>query len=356
MVTALAIFCVGGIQSGLVVAYTFTPFMALLLLGRKGALWFALGSGGLLACQIFLDWNGIRVQIFLDWNGIRVSQDALPFLPSLVEQSFVSLIFLVIILIFTSLALDTTRQLAQDKHTAETQRAQAEQAQTRWTLINNVALHVQESTTPDQVFATVGAELERNNLHCAVWEWTKPTVSMRMAFVSLPAQTLKESLEFFQLDLATFDMLLTQTMGLAESVTRRTPVLLSDSFATMTRSFPQIPPAALRRALTQFQMDAIIFAPMLRGEQVNGALMIFGAALTEADLAPFLALASQTASALDKARLLAEQRKRAAQLEIVSELAARRGLKIYKPSSAASAKNSVTIMSASLKWIPRSSA
>jgi len=312
LVTALAIFCVGGIQSGLVVAYTFTPFMALLLLGRKGALWFALGSGSLLAFQIFLD-----------WNGIRVSQDALPFLPSLVEQSFVSLIFLAIILIFTSLALDTTRQLAQDKHTAETQRAQAEQAQTRWTLINNVALHVQESTTPDQVFATVGAELERNNLHCAVWEWTKPTVSMRMAFVSLPAQTLKESLEFFQLDLATFDMLLTQTMGLAESVTRRTPVLLSDSFATMTRSFPQIPPAALRRALTQFQMDAIIFAPMLRGEQVNGALMIFGAALTEADLAPFLALASQTASALDKARLLAEQRKRAAQLEIVSELAAR---------------------------------
>jgi len=312
LVTALAIFCVGGIQSGLVVAYTFTPFMALLLLGRKGALWFALGSGGLLACQIFLD-----------WNGIRVPQDALPFLPSLVEQSFVSLVFLAIILIFTSLALDTTRQLAQDKRTAETQRAQAEQAQTRWTLINNVALHVQESTTPDQVFATVGNELERNNLHCAVWEWTKPTVSMRMAFVSLPAQTLKESLEFFQLDLATFDMLLTQTMGLAESVTRRTPVLLSDSFATMSRSFPQIPPATLRRALTQFQMDALIFAPMLRGEQVNGALMIFGATLTEADLAPFLALASQTASALDKARLLAEQRKRAAQLEIVSELAAR---------------------------------
>ncbi len=311
LLIALTVLSAGGISSGLAALYTLPPFLALLVLGRREALRFALWSVILFILQVLLDLSGIRVY------------DNTPPLAYALEQGLLVVVLLALMLILAAPLIGMTRQLQQDKRVAETRRAQAEQAETRWTLINNVALRVQESVTPDQVFATVGDELERSGLHCVVWEWNKPAVSMRMAYVSLPAQDLRQSLEFFQIDLGKFDIALARTMGLAEAVMRRTPVLLNDSFKVMSRAFPNVPTALLRRTLTQFQMDTMVFAPMRHGDQVNGVLMIFSAALTEADLAPLMALASQTASALDKARLLSEQRKRAAQLEIVNGLAAR---------------------------------
>lgn len=312
LVIAIAVFCGGGIQAGLAALYVLPPFIALLLLGRRDAARFAL-LGGIL----------FFVQVLLDLDGVRVGASARSLLAAILEQSIIVLFFLVIILVFAFLFIGVTRRLSEDRNTAERKQTLAEQAQTRWALVNTVALRVQESTTPDQVFATVGDELERSGLHCVVLEWTKPDVSMHVVYVSLAHELLMRGLDFFQVDLTTFDLKLDKTTGLAEAIARRSAVLLKDSGESLPRVFPGIPPALMTQILPQFNLRSVVFAPMLHGDKVNGMLLVFSNTLDETDVSPLAALAGQTGSALEKARLLSEQRKRTAQLEIVSGLSAR---------------------------------
>jgi GAF domain-containing protein len=312
LVIAVVVFCGGGIRGGLAALYVLPPFIALLLLGRQDALRFALLSGSLFLLQVVLDLNGIQVYAGVPSLYVSIS-----------GQSVIIVLFLSIVLVLASLMVDMTRQLHQDRNVAEVKRTLAEQGQARWALVNTVALRVQESTTRAQVFATIGDELERRGLHCVVLEWTKPDVSMHVVYASLSNESLHRALGFFQVDLEKFDVLLEQTIGLASAVTQRTPVLLTNSAESMPRIFPKIPPLVMNQLLSQFEMRTMVFAPMLHGDKVNGVLLVFSNALEETDVAPFAALANQAGSALEKARLLSEQRKRTAQLEIVSGLSAR---------------------------------
>lgn len=312
LVIAVAVFCGGGIRGGLAALYALPPFIALLLLGRHDAVRLALMAG-----VLFL------VQVILDLNDVHVYSSAPSLFTSILGQSVIIVLFLSIVLVLASLMVGVTRQLHQDKNVAEVKRTLAEQAQARWALVNTVALRVQESTTPGQVFATIGDELERRGLHCVVLEWTKPDVSMHVVYASLPHDLIQRALEFFQVDLEKFNVLLEQTVGLASAVTHRTPVLLANSAESMPRIFPKIPPPVLTPLLSQLEMRTMVFAPMLHGDKVNGVLLVFSNTLEETDVAPFAALANQAGSALEKAHLLSEQRKRTAQLEIVSGLSAR---------------------------------
>lgn len=312
LVIAAAVFCGGGIQAGLAVLYILPPLVALVMLGRRDAARLAV-----LGAALFF------AQIVLDLNGVRADTNTRSLLASILEQSIIVLFFLVVILLFAFLFVSVTRRLSEDRNAAERKRTLAEEAQTRWALVNTVALRVQESTTPEQVFATVGDELERSGLHCVVLEWTKPGVSMHVVYVSMSHELLLRGLEFFQVDLATFDLALDKTAGLAEAIATRSAVLLQDSGESMPRIFPKIPPVLLTQLLTQFEMRTMVFAPTLHGDKVNGMLLVFSNTLDGADVAPLAALAGQTGSALEKAHLLSEQRKRTAQLEIVSGLSAR---------------------------------
>lgn len=312
LVIALAIFFSGGIPTGLGALYALPSFVALLLLGRQDALRVAL-----LSVALFL------AQLVLDLNGVRISTRTPSLFIALLGQSVILALFLSIILKLTAQLVRTTRQSRQDKDKDALERALAEQAQSRWTLINDVALRVQESTTPAQVYTTIGTELERRRWHCAVLEWAIPAKSMRIVHVSLPNKQLQRALELFQVDFAKFDLPLERTRVLATAIAQRAPALLQNSESSMPRIFPKLPAALLSQLLPQFEMKAMVFAPMVYNDQVNGVLLVFSNTLTEADVAPLAALANQAGSALEKARLLSEQRKRTMQLEIVSELAAR---------------------------------
>lgn len=309
---ALAIFFSGGIPTGFGVLYVLPPFVALLLLGRQDAMRLAL-----LSVALFL------AQLALDLNGVRISAPTPPLFVSILGHSVILALFLFTILKLTAQLAQTTRQARQDKNDQALERMLAEQTQSRWTLINDVALRVQESTTPAQVYTTIGTELERRGWHCAVLEWATPAKSMRIVHISLTNERLQRALELFQVDFAKFDLPLERTRVLATAIAQRAPALLQNSEPSMPRIFPKLPTALLSQLLPQFEMKTMVFAPMVYNDQVNGVLMVFSNALTAADVAPLAALANQAGSALEKARLLSEQRKRTMQLEIVSELAAR---------------------------------
>jgi GAF domain-containing protein len=69
-------------------------------------------------------------------------------------------------------------------------------------------------------------------------------------------------------------------------------------------------------------LGELVWAPMVSRDQVVGALLVWGKVLSVGDLPAIQVLARQAASALDKAKLLAEQEKRARQLSVAGEIAA----------------------------------
>ena len=314
IIIVLSVFVSGGVGGGLAALYAISPFMAFLLLGRNDAIRFTLAGG---ICFL--------IQIILDLNGVQAVSTPPPLWISVFGQGAIVVLLLTIVFIFSVVAHDLTRQLHHDKEQAEAARKLAEKSQQRWALVNNVAWRVQEATTPQQVFATIGEELERSGMHCAVWEWAQPGATMRITYISLAPEHILRMLSEMHTDASELQIDLRQAVGLAAAVNTRTTILMDDPLTPIARVFPNVPNAVLADILKQSEMGALVFAPMVYADQVNGALMVYANALDASDTAPLAALANQAASAIEKARLLSEQRKRAAQLEIVSSLSAHLG-------------------------------
>lgn len=311
LVNLFAVFYTGGLESGLGAMYAAVVLSALVLLGRRAAARFALYCALALLGQMVLDLAGVR---------------AFPGVPSEWFQIVADVgLLLVLVLLAVGLAragIATTHQLREAKLEAEAERAAAERGQAQWALINNVALHIQESTTRAAVYATIGAELERVGLHCALLEWAKPDVAMRVAYFSLPPEWQARVTNEFGVASDAVPLVLTQLPELDQAVRSGTPVLISPSIGALAPLLPAWTHA--RRAELVRAMDAeyLVLAPMRAGEQVSGVLAVFGGSLDGSDLAPFAALAQQVASALGKAEALALAHTRAAQLALVGEIAA----------------------------------
>jgi GAF domain-containing protein/anti-sigma regulatory factor (Ser/Thr protein kinase) len=311
LVVGAAVLSNGGIAGGLTALYALTPFLALLLLGRRDAIRFAVASG-----IIFL------LQAIWDLGEIRAQPPSLSLVLAIVEQSAILALFFAMMSVYVVVTLGATRRLYQDKILAEVERSLAEQAQKRWALVNDIALRIQECATPEQIDLTVGEELERRGLHCAMLEWAERDVAMRVRYVSLPTESLRAALESLKIDLETFQIPLTDKLDLTKAIATRTPLWVKNVVDTAAPLFEATPKKTLEKLTEQFEMQSFVLAPMVYGDTVNGVLAVFANTLEETAVTAFAALANQTASALEKERLLAEQRKRAAQLEIVGNLSA----------------------------------
>lgn len=310
-VIVIAVYQTGGTDGGLAALYAFVPFAALVILGRAAALSFALAAGLFFIAQVILDLNGV-------YSAAR--RPVLAF--EIAAQSAILVVFLTLIFAYSSAATRVARRLHQDKTTAESERALAEHTQRRWALVNTVALRVQEATTPREIYQTIGQELERSNIHCAVLEWAEPNKTLRMVYTSLFSNQAETALTMLGTNLQTLRFALSDMQELQRAISAHAPVLTRDVVSNSRALFPAIPNAILAAALRSIEMRALVVAPMMYGNDVNGVLLIFGARLNESDVAPFAALANQAASALEKGRLIAEQRKRAAHLALVSKVAA----------------------------------
>lgn len=302
-----------GIGGGFAAAYIIIALNCILLLGRVA---FARVAGMILAAFF--------VQVGLELTGSGVNVVALSFVTQLTGQ-----ILLLGILFYTTYLVSQTSSnvLARwrgETLIAETGRANAEYKQARWALINKVALRVHEATLPQQVYESVGQELERVNLHCAVLEWAEQDVSFKVAYLS-PTERVIAILETFNVNLSTFRVYVRDVPELARTVTTHEPAIVADLFASAGRVISSIPAENLAGLMKELEAGTLVNAPMLNHDEVSGVLAIWGKDLEQNDLAPLGALAQQAASALDKARLLTEQRKRAKQLEVVSAIAAQLG-------------------------------
>lgn len=309
---AIAIQYTGGIVGGFAAAYVVIALNSILLLGRTS-----------IVRVIGLILLALGVEIVLEIFGFSKRNLQLPFWALLIAQ-----IILLASLLYSSYMLASTGAnllaLWQDaKHIAETGRSNAEYEQQRWILIHKVALRVQESISAHQVYDSIGQELERVDLHCAILEWAQVGVSLRAAYYSLSAELFAQYRRQFQTESHRLDFALAHHPSLARVMETRAPVLIRDPLTEARLLLPTLDAETLTQALARLKIQRTALVPMIVREEVIGILSIFGETITTNDLAPFAALAQQAASALDKARLLSEQQKRAAQLELVNNIAAR---------------------------------
>ena len=308
--SAFTIHLLGGIGSGFAAVYIIVALNAILLLGRAAFL--------RIAVLIFIFFFG---QIALAALGIGANDSTIPFAVESAGQilMFAALIYAAYLIASMSTVLLTRSRDAQQ--TAEAERALAEHEQQRWALINNVALRIQESTTPQQVYSSIAEELERVALHCAILEWAEPGVSFQVAHLSFSNQLLEFAQEQAHVDLRRVQLFLHEKGELARAVVTHFPTFVADVVESSARLLPSVPRPILHLLLKQAEAQTMLYVPMVTQEKVSGVLLIWGKELDENDRAPLAALAQQAASALDKARLLTEQRKRAAQLELVTNIA-----------------------------------
>ncbi|MBI4675938.1 MAG: GAF domain-containing protein [Chloroflexi bacterium] len=312
-IIALGVFGSGGVESGLTALYAVPPFAALLMLGRDDALRYGVAAVCFYVAQIGLHLIGISTD----------PADQIQF-NSPVGESASLFVFLIVMFVVAYLSVGATRQRHSDKDELEAERALAESAHRQWTLVNTVALRIQEAATPQQVYTTIGDEMERLGLHIVILEWAEPGVSMQVSYVSAAAEAVERALGLLKINFETFHLALTDDkFALARAVTMRTPILIEDPTAFVAPLLPHLQPSMLSQLFARFGVSRMIFAPMQDSKQVCGVLMVYGRTLAKKDLLPLAALANQAALAVEKACLLSEQRKRAAQLEMVSALAAR---------------------------------
>lgn len=310
VITAFGVEILGGPASGFAALYILVALNTILLLGRRTFVRITL-----LILILF------TAHILLLVLGLLPPPRQMPLAPELVGQSF-----MLGALLLTSYMLARASAVAlthwrDEQASAQDERAQAEDARQRWALVNAVALRVQESTTPQQVYTSIGEELERAQLHCAVLEWAEPDVSFQIVHTSQGALLTEFLRAQLQVELFALRLSLHEKSVLARAIASQYPVLVQDALESAARFLSNVPRSALQMALERFQANTMLFAPMLNQERVSGLLLVWGSSLNENDRAPLAALAQQAASALDKARLLTEQRKRAAQLELVSAIA-----------------------------------
>ncbi|MCC7161262.1 MAG: GAF domain-containing protein [Anaerolineae bacterium] len=311
LLTFLIVFYAGGLDGGFTAIYLIVVLGALLMLGQRAAFHFAV-----LASLCF------ATQLLLEVAGIHSFQGPSSTLIEIIGQGVVLAVLITLALFLANASANLNLKLAVDKDAAQAERARAERLQRQWALIHNVALRVQESTSPSQVYVSIGDELERIGLHCAILEWAQPNVSFRISHISSDKQVL-ESAQGMGIDPYSLRLELKNAPQLARAVETRMPELVVNVEKEAASLLPHTGSDGVMQMLALFEADTLINAPLVTQDSVRAILIVWGKDLGEHDKAPLAALAQQAASALEKAELLTEQQKRAAQLELVSNIAAR---------------------------------
>lgn len=305
----------GGLDGGLAALYALVVVEALLLLGRRWGIWYAL-----LAFAAFL------LQVLLDLAGFRAPLTSRPpYYLELFNQLLMMGVVLVVAIVVAAEGTSWAGRLRGEKERVEAERAHALNVSRQWALINRVALRIQESTTPEEVYSSVGDEIEKLGLHVSILEWAEPGVSMRQSYGSLAPAQVQQVRDSLTIHSDSLRIALADFPPLEQCVATRAPIFVADPLPQLGQIAPQLPSTTVQPFFKELGVERVIYAPMLTGDHVEGVLTVWGKDLSEADLPSLAALAQQTASALEKAKLLAERHKRATQLALVSLITAKAG-------------------------------
>jgi signal transduction histidine kinase len=169
--------------------------------------------------------------------------------------------------------------------------------------LGRAAQAVQRARTAEDVYRTIGEQVEKLGYHAIVYTFTDAQDHVTIAHASWePA--LQKAAERLT-GVSTYDLrvpippdgLFRQMLATGEST------LCQQTGDHWAQSFPKLGRALLQRVAAMVGMDQTLYAPLIVGEQGLGVLAIGGSDLSEFDIPAVTAFAAQAAIALQNARL-----------------------------------------------------
>ena len=182
---------------------------------------------------------------------------------------------------------------------------------------------VQQARTPEAVFRTTGAELEKLGYHVVVFDVAHDRKTMTVTHTSFQARILRAAERLAGLSARELRVGLAPDGFIAGVLAQGESVFTERPSDLVERGVPRLGRALARRLVGLLDIEQMVFAPMLDGDHVH-VLCLAGSDLSVASIPAVNAFAGQAAIALRNARLFERQRQLAQQLVTVQEEERRR--------------------------------
>ena len=177
--------------------------------------------------------------------------------------------------------------------------------------LGRVDARVETTPDPDEIMATLGAELKRLQLDCFMALLEPDGRALVFRYWSPEAETVINLENFLGVKLRGARLLRQRYFIFQEVIQRHHPIFFGDWTAAISQVAPDAPGALIEQALQMANapMDArVAFFPLRVADRVLGILGVWGDDLSESDLAPLSVFVTQVAITVENARLIEQVR------------------------------------------------
>lgn len=201
---------------------------------------------------------------------------------------------------------------------AEQQRAAELERQNAFTnALLQVVARVEAGSTPEQVMETLGVELHNLELDYIIMTLEPDKQALIFDYSSVDKSAISAIQKLTRANI--LGLRIPRDRWLSdEIIDQKQPLYESDPISGLLALYPGVPEALLKRVikLAGMPLDVTAFyLPLVVEEQAVGIMAVWGARMLESDLPSLSVFANQVAVTLEKARLVAAEQQRAAELE-----------------------------------------
>jgi signal transduction histidine kinase len=172
--------------------------------------------------------------------------------------------------------------------------------------LGQAAEAVQRAATPEEIYHTVGDEVEGAGYHAAVFALDEDKTHLRVSYVTWQPSALETAEQLLGFSQREVRIPLAPDGFFQPVITGGESVFCERTVDLAMRGLPTLGRALLGRLFGMLGMEQSIYAPLVTEGETWGVLCIVGTDLTAADVPAVTVFASQASIALENARLLAE--------------------------------------------------
>jgi two-component sensor histidine kinase len=205
--------------------------------------------------------------------------------------------------------------------TASRQHAQTlSRTNTFITALSRVAAKIGTTLDLDQILETLGDELGKLEITCMVTLLEPPTQTLVIRYSSIQSDVLQKAEQIFNVKMQGFRMKRERFPMWERLIDNGESIFVSDAIEATAPAMPNI----LRPVIEQvFRMggwtpeDNVIWLPLTAGNEVKGALGVWGRSLRNDDVPALSVFANQVGIVIENARLYTAERQRSEQQEVM---------------------------------------
>jgi two-component sensor histidine kinase len=214
----------------------------------------------------------------------------------------------------------TTLENAQLYERERQQYAQLARANTFIAALSRVAARVASARDLDQVLETLGTELKQLNVTCMVTLLDPDARSLVIEYASIGSDILAMAEKLIGVKMQGLCIAKDRFPIWDELVEQGRAVFVENAVELTAACMPGVLASVIRQAFRLggwSTKDFVIWLPLLAGDEVKGALGVWGPDLQEADLPTLSVFASQVGITIDNVRLYAVERERTREKEVL---------------------------------------